>query len=132
MRYQLTPDLETGNELIDGEHRELFSRINRLLDACSVGRGREEAGPALAFLLDYVNTHFVHEEQLQRESKYPGYPGHHTFHTGYVAKLRELAAEIPATGATISDLSMLNRHLGILITHIRTDDKKLGAFLKKR
>ncbi len=132
MRYQLTPDLETGNAQIDGEHRELFLRINRLLDACSVGQGREEAGPALQFLLDYVNTHFQHEESLQREAGYPNYPGHHTFHTGYVKKLRALAADIPSTGATISDLSLLNRHLGTLITHIKVEDKKLGAFLKSR
>ena len=130
MRYELTPDLLTGNGLIDSEHRELFARINKLLDACSVGQGRTEAAPALNILLDYVNTHFQHEEDLQRRGNYPGLAAHRMFHTGYVQKLRALAADIPASGATISDLSQLNTHIGVLITHIKVEDKKLGAFLR--
>lgn len=34
-RYELTKKLETGNAIIDGEHRELFAAVNKLLDACS-------------------------------------------------------------------------------------------------
>lgn len=131
MQYVLTPDLETGNKQIDKEHGELFSRVNRLMEACSSGRGREEFAPALEFLLDYVSTHFRHEEALQKESGYPDFPAHRQFHEGYERKLRELAADLPHTGATLSDLSLLNRHIGTLITHIRLEDKKLGAYLKK-
>ena len=36
MTYQITPDLLTGNTIIDGEHRQLFDAINALLDACAV------------------------------------------------------------------------------------------------
>ena len=39
-RYELTKKLETGNAIIDGEHRELFAAVNKLLDACSKGEGR--------------------------------------------------------------------------------------------
>ena len=33
MRYELTKELETGNAIIDGEHRELFNAVNSLMDA---------------------------------------------------------------------------------------------------
>ena len=33
MAYQMTKDLETGNTLIDTEHRQLFDAINGLLEA---------------------------------------------------------------------------------------------------
>ena len=33
MRYEMTKDLETGNALIDSEHRQLFKAVNDLLDA---------------------------------------------------------------------------------------------------
>ena len=33
MKYELTKDLETGNALIDSEHRQLFALINKLMDA---------------------------------------------------------------------------------------------------
>lgn len=38
MTYQITPDLLTGNTIIDGEHRQLFDAINALLDACAQGK----------------------------------------------------------------------------------------------
>lgn len=39
MKYELTKDLETGNRIIDNEHRELLNAVNALLDACSAGQG---------------------------------------------------------------------------------------------
>lgn len=130
MRYSLTPDLRTGNEQIDNEHRELFRRINRLFSACSVGRGRDEIWPSLLFLLDYVVIHFSHEDALQRSVNYPGYPEHHAFHEEYARKLNEFAALIPPYGLTDSDLSALNRFFGILLSHVRVDDKKLSAYIQ--
>ena len=35
MAYQFTKDLETGNALIDSQHKQLIQAINDLLDACS-------------------------------------------------------------------------------------------------
>ena len=30
MKYELTPDLMTGNQLVDREHKELLEAVNRL------------------------------------------------------------------------------------------------------
>jgi len=129
MRYELTKDLETGNAVIDGEHRELFQAVNRMMDACGSGRGRAEMEPAVKFLLGYVDKHFAHEEQLQQSSRYPGYAAHRAFHENYKKALKEIAAQIPAAGPGVGDLAKLNAHIGLLITHIRSEDKKLGGFL---
>ncbi len=32
---------------------------------------------------------------------------------------------------SVSDIANINGHIGVLVTHIKIDDKKLGAFLKK-
>ena len=132
MKYELTKELETGNSIIDSEHRELFAAINRLMDACSVGKGRSTLVPTLDFLEKYVDTHFAHEEQLQQQNKYPDYSAHRTFHENFKRKLHEISAEIPSAGPTLKDMSALNMHIGTLISHIRIDDKKLGAFLKSK
>ena len=68
MKYELTKDLETGNAIIDQEHRELFRAVNSLMDACSKGQGRAALEPTMKFLLDYVNKHFSHEEELQQKN----------------------------------------------------------------
>lgn len=132
MRYELTKDLETGNAVIDREHRELFRAVNELLDSCGKGQGRAAMEPAIQFLISYVDQHFSHEEQLQQECGYPGMPAHKAFHAGYKKTLREIAAKIPASGPSVADLSAMNKHVAVLINHIRVEDKRLSAHLKQR
>ncbi len=132
MKYEMTKDLETGNSVIDGEHRELFEAVNSLMDSCSKGQGRQAIDPVARFLLDYVDKHFSHEEELQKKSGYPGFLSHKQFHTEYAKKLRALIGAIPASGPSVTDLANINQHIGVLVTHIRTDDKKLGQFINDK
>ena len=129
MRYELSKDLETGNAIIDNEHRELFDAVNKLLDACSKGKGRDSLKQAAQFLINYVDKHFSHEEQLQQDSKYPGITAHKLFHSNYKAELNKIISQIPPTNASISDVGKLNNHISVLINHIKIEDKKLSAFL---
>ena len=55
MRYELTQDLLTGNQLIDSEHRQLFDAINALMDACAQGAGRTKINETVQFLNSYVS-----------------------------------------------------------------------------
>lgn len=128
-KYELTKELETGNPIIDSEHRQLLQAVNSLLDACSQGQGSAKMNETVRFLADYVNRHFGHEEQLQQQSKYPGYQAHKTFHDKYKQTLSEIMAAMPKTGVTGADLAKFNQHIGVLIAHIKTEDKKLAAFL---
>ncbi len=130
MKYEVTKDLETGNALIDSEHRQLFDAVNQLMDACSSGQGRSKIESTAKFLEGYVRKHFGDEEQLQKTSKYPDYPRHKTFHDGYVRQLDVVCAEIRRDGASIAALSKLNQHIGVLVNHIRTEDKKLAAYVR--
>ena len=130
MKFEVTKELETGNAIIDSEHRELFAAVNRLMDACSAGHGRDHMMPMVNFLLDYVDKHFAHEEQLQNQSHYPGFFAHHAFHENYRQKLKDILSKISANGPTLIDVNALNLHIGTLVAHIKTEDKKLGTFLK--
>lgn len=127
MKYTLTKDLETGNALIDSEHRQLFDAVNKLMDACSQGQGRAQIEKTMHFLTGYVTKHFGDEEQLQVQSKYPGYTAHKQFHEGYKRTLSQVEKQIDTSGATIATLSKLNETIGILVNHIRTEDKKMAA-----
>lgn len=131
MKYELTKDLETGNEVIDREHRELFQAVNQLMDACGKGQGRSMLMPSIQFLLGYVDRHFAHEEQLQQSRRYPGIAAHKAFHAYYKKTLCEIMDQIPEAGPSVADLGKLNRHIALLISHIRLEDKKLGAFLRQ-
>jgi hemerythrin len=130
MAYEVTKDLETGNTLIDSEHRQLFQAINNLLDACSQGKGRTQIQSTIQFLNSYVGKHFSDEERLQVESKYPDYPAHKRFHEGYKQKMAQVTNELAANGVNISSVGKVNEAAGILVTHIRTEDKRLAQHVK--
>ena len=130
-RYEFTKKMETGNAMIDKEHRELFQAVNKLLDACSAGKGRASMDETIQFLNNYVDQHFSHEEQLQRQSGYPNLAAHRVFHEKYKQTLKEITARISVSGPTITELGKLNGHISVLVSHINTDDKKLGAFLNQ-
>lgn len=131
MRYELTKDLETGNAVIDGQHRELLNAVNELLEACSQGKGRDILGSKTRFLRDYVGKHFGDEEKLQISSRYPNYNAHKIFHENYKRQLGEIEKRLLTEGSSISVLSSFNQVVGILVNHIRTEDSRLAAHIKQ-
>lgn len=130
MKYELTDDLLTGNALIDSEHRELFAAVNNLMDACAQGKGRDQIQKTVQFLGDYVAKHFRDEEGLQTKSNYPGYPAHKQFHDGYRRKLAETTQVLTREGPSVKALGDLNSVVAILVSHIRTEDKRLARHIK--
>ena len=44
MYAEFDESLVTGNEMIDGQHKELIEKINKLMDCCEQGGGKLEAG----------------------------------------------------------------------------------------
>lgn len=130
MKYEFTKDLETGNALIDSEHWQLFDAVNQLMDACAAGQGRGKIESTAKFLENYVRKHFGDEERLQKQSAYPAYAAHKTFHEGYVKQLDNTCRAIAKDGPTITNLNTLNQQIGILINHVRTEDRKMAAHVK--
>lgn len=131
MKYELTADLLTGNQLIDSQHRQLFLAVNQLMDACSMGKGREQIQSTITFLSDYVVKHFQDEERLQLKSNYPGYSEHKQFHDGYRRQLAQTVQELIQEGPTVKALGDLNRAVAVLVTHIRTLDKRMARYVQE-
>jgi hemerythrin len=126
-------NLETGNETIDNQHKELFSRFNRLLEACNRGKGKEEVGNLLSFLSDYVKSHFAAEEQLQVRHDYPHYKDHKKMHDEFIVSLKNVHDEFNSEGAGIAVVIQTNKIiLDWLIKHISGTDKELATFLNTR
>ncbi len=132
MRYEVTQDLMTGNALIDSEHRQLFAAVNDLMDACAQGRGRDQIDKMVKFLNDYVVKHFSDEEGLQTRSNYPGYPAHKTFHDGYRRQLGDKMDLLRREGPTVKALGELNQIVGVLVSHIRTEDKRVARHIMEQ
>lgn len=60
--------LVTGNELIDTQHRELISRVNKLAEECVPGTEKRTAVGTLDFLLDYTDYHFPRRKRSRKRA----------------------------------------------------------------
>ena len=130
MAFTWTKDLETGNAVIDNEHKKLIKAADDLLEACSQGKGRQEIGNAVEFLSNYTKTHFAHEEDLQAKYKFPDYIVHKNWHIDFVKEMETVANRMKEEGGTIALVATVNNKISQLLRHIRTDDLKLAQFIQ--
>ena len=122
--------LATGDATIDGQHRELFGRVNQLLEACGEGKGKKAVTETVGFLEDYARQHFRAEERLMTLSKYPGEGAQRRAHVEFMERVAELRACIGKSGAGLDLVISTNRLLvDWLINHVRKMDKALAQHL---
>jgi len=131
MSFQFTPDLATGNATIDGQHKELIAAMNKLLDACANGKGRDNLSSTAKFLYDYTSRHFADEEKLQISSKYPDYANHKRYHEDFKQVVRGIVAELEKDGPTIVLVGKISNSIGgWLVNHIKKEDAKVAAHIR--
>ena len=133
MSMEWNNNLATGIADIDNQHREIFSRVAKLTDACSDGRGKEEVLRLLLFLQDYIKEHFSAEERIQLRHGYPDYAAHKAQHTRFIEDVGRLESAFREDGATLSLVIMTNKTLtSWLVQHISKTDKELAGYLQEQ
>jgi len=130
MGIEWTPDLAVGLDEIDEQHKELYRRIDKLMDACQQGKGKEVVADTLNFLEEYVVTHFSNEEGYMQRFGYPDYEVHKRNHAYYVNNLKELKDLLAEKGPGVELVVRTNvMVIEWLNNHIRKMDTKMAAFL---
>ncbi|MDA8104300.1 MAG: bacteriohemerythrin [Nitrospiraceae bacterium] len=133
MKIKWTSDLSVDVKEIDGQHKELFKRINNLDTAMKKGRAKEEILGLIEFLDEYVVIHFRTEELYMIRYDYPRYPFHKTKHAWFKKEFSVVRKKLEKEGPTPEVIILSNN---LLITwfsgHIRTTDTALGAYLRPK
>jgi hemerythrin len=130
MGIEWTQRLAVGVETIDSQHRELFSRVNQLLLAMERRQSNDEVRRVVAFLTDYVATHFGEEERIMRKARYPDAGEHERIHRAFVQELTALLAQLELKGSDPVLAIQLNNVVGRwLVDHVSVKDRALGTFL---
>ena len=133
MEFQWSDDLLTGVEDVDAQHRELFSRVNALVSACTQQKGKDEIGNYLQYLMDYAAFHFTAEEREMTTYHYPGLAAHEAEHEEFKKRINELNREFREFGASIHVVLQAVRSSGDwLVNHVKGTDRKMAEFLKKK
>jgi hemerythrin len=131
MDYKWDSSLETGNELIDNQHKGLINALNTLLETCRQGKGKEELSKSLDFLTQYTIKHFFDEEQLQQKYKYPDFQNHKKYHDDFKITVRNLSVRLIMKGSSDELIEEVKAKIGgWLVTHIKGQDVKVAAHIR--
>jgi hemerythrin len=126
---QWSSTLSLGVADLDAQHRELFERVDRLLDAMLRG-DRSEAATLASFLREHVVLHFAAEERLMREHRYPDTAAHAAEHAAFAGSMLELDATMRQRGASAELVLRLEREVVAWIRdHVYVADVALGQFV---
>ncbi|GAB6098782.1 hypothetical protein JCM16358_06610 [Halanaerocella petrolearia] len=122
-----------GVELIDEQHKELFKRINDLIKANKLNKGKEEVEEIIEFLADYTVKHFSDEEELQQEYGYPHYDAHKDLHESFVQDIKDFKAEFEDGKADTASMMKFNKRITQwLIDHVKGIDQKLAEHIQEQ
>ena len=131
MIYEWDATLETGNEAIDKQHKELFAVLNALIAAYERGGKAGELNRAVEFLTVYVLKHFSDEEKLQEEYGYPDIKNHKIYHNEFKKTVANLVQQLEEQGycdsivkTTIQTVANWLKH------HIKSDDFRLAVHIQ--
>ncbi len=133
-----TEDLSVGIKTIDEQHKELFDRINSLVDAIKQHVCKYKIGDVIKFLEDYVHIHFEEEERYMLKYGYPHYNHHKSQHEYFRQELSTLKPELlkleGGTKPGSYELSVATNQLVVdwILAHVANVDKQLGKFLQSK
>ena len=121
-----------GNPTIDAEHRKLFSKANRLLDAAALSPTDASAyAPAFEELLRDVAEHFRHEEDVLRAAGYSGLAQHAAQHRKLLRRALSLGQQVQTGQATVGELVDFLA-VELVREHIARDDREYFPVLARR
>lgn len=122
-------DLNTGIDVIDGQHRRIVEMINHLHTTHRGGGEQLVVGEVIDELVDYTLSHFAFEEALMEDAGYTFGHAHKRVHEIFTKRVSEYRMRFQA-GEEITDelKNMLSRWL---FNHIRSDDKAYAESVKE-
>jgi hemerythrin-like metal-binding protein len=123
--------LSVGILMFDTEHKKLVSIINKLDDAMKQGQGNALIAQVLKELITYTKTHFIHEERVMQQHKYPGLDAQVKEHKGFVDKIVSMEQDL-ASGKALMSLSVSNFVSAWIKNHIMKTDKSYTKFLNEK
>lgn len=126
VRIEWEPALETGNEQVDGQHRQLFAMLDEIVSAVELKAAENTMASVLERLSEYVAVHFACEEALMVEIAYPAdlSSAHMGEHKRLTNRTRDMVLRWREGGA--DPLELVDFLCEWLIDHIHESDQKLA------
>lgn len=129
-QYEWSADFETGVDIIDKEHRQLFKIINKLFSLKKSGKdGQWACQEGIKFFKTHAITHFADEEEYMEKIGYGMLEQHRKLHEGFREyMLPTLEKELEQSDYSDEAVShFLGVCSGWLIGHTLTEDMSIAG-----
>jgi len=117
-----------GNRAVDHEHRELIDLVNRLHEALSSGRPKDDVARVFGDLYRAISAHFALEERFMREHRYDEVAQHKADHERLLDELRDLMDDY-RDDDTASAEQLMTGVEAWFVNHFKTHDARLHSRL---
>lgn len=129
LRLHWKPEYESGNTVIDAQHRELFETANTLLSFVLGGRAKAEISGAANELKAQVIKHFRDESEIFRAASYPFADEHSRIHNKLVQQMSALLERFGKGLLSVGELFAFIA-VDVVSRHILDEDRKFFQYLK--
>ncbi len=120
-----------GVPVIDQQHQEMYRLAKELYAVLFDGAKGDDPAQLFPRLIAFTELHFHTEQELMRESAYPGLDAHRQKHEMILKDLREFFDRYTFwRKAPKKDVGIFLKDW--VMTHILTEDRRLGIFLNRR
>lgn len=126
-----------GVDLIDEQHEELFRRVSDFMSTLrSQGQWEEKVAKVnetMAFMSEYVVTHFRDEEELQEKVGFPDLESHRKIHAEMVNYVVEVSKQYEEEGYKEELIQQFaGKLLAWLINHVAASDQQIANYVKSQ
>jgi hemerythrin len=131
-RFELTPELETGNLDIDSHHQTLFAMANEILFSDELAQSPILFRRAVTFLVSYLEYHFASEELAMFQQSY----NRRRFHSAFHDHIRREAQDIAERMNHDAHFEETRQAIFFLLEdwavyHVADSDRQLAAYLSE-
>lgn len=119
-------DLSVGVQGLDADHQHLITTMNAVFDALIHGNSASTALRAIMTLREYMNDHFLREEEWMLETAYAGFERHKLEHDNLRQQVARLL-ELPAQSDDQLAVELLVVLRDWLLGHIARSDKAAAS-----
>ena len=124
------PQIETGIQIIDAQHKRLVGIINELNEAMKEDRSNEIMAATMAELVDYTHTHFGTEMRLLSNHGYDHFDEHIREHKIFTDQIEMYRDRVDA-GSRSVDVSVMEYLREWLVNHITVSDRAYVPTLQR-
>lgn len=120
---------DSGNVVIDDQHRALFTQVNLLFTAFLAQRPADEVSALLDRVANDIVEHFRDEELLIAAAGYPDVAGHAAIHAGLIERTVQLVDRFYAGDVVLGDVFRFLAH-DVVVRHMLGEDRAFFPYLE--